>query len=361
MKSDSLKALIATVNKLGRTPKGFQRSQQSPQTVFKAIFKTSKRSVHEIWEIYTQRRDELTRKLMNNKEAVVAYLFGFHLANMARAHELYARSNERHNWRAKIKGKNVRIYDIGCGTAAMSLALDVAGDYFLIDSVGPLLDAASLLAEAAGLNAKTSRRNIEELDAKHFISNKDEKTVHIYLLGYVWNELVKNSPARRKLLTLMSNHVKRNEECLIFIAEPALEFMARSTMELRDKLCELGYTALYPCPHSSPCPMLDRPKDWCYTEGVWKQPPLAEWLDEQLDVNRSKYASTLFAFSSPAMEIRSDNKPIVVGRPVREGGIDRYKGFFDYLVCDDNGISKHKPLKPKQVILRGMLHLDKET
>jgi SAM-dependent methyltransferase len=355
MKSDSLKAFITTVNQLGRTPKGFQRSQETPQATFKAIFKACKRTVHEIWEIYTQRREELSRKLMNSKESVVAYLFGFHLPNIARASELYYRSNSRHDWKAKLKGKKVRVYDIGCGTAAMSLALGVTGDYFLIDSCGPLLDAAKILAEAAGLNAKTSRKNIEELEPKHFTSKEGENMVHIYLLGYVWNELVKNAPARRKLLTLMTNHIKRKESCLIFVAEPALEFMSRPAMELRDTLCENGYTALYPCPHSSPCPMLERPKDWCYTEGVWKQPPLAEWLDDQLDVNRSKHASTLFAFASPAMGLTSDNKPIVVGRPVREAGIDRYKGFFDYLLCDENGITKRKPQKPKQAVLRGSI------
>jgi SAM-dependent methyltransferase len=355
MKSDSLKAFITTVNQLGRTPKGFQRSQETPQATFKAIFKACKRTVHEIWEIYTQRREDLSRKLMNSKESVVAYLFGFHLPNIARASELYYRSNSRHDWKAKLKGKKVRVYDIGCGTAAMSLALGVTGDYFLIDSCGPLLDAAKILAEAAGLNAKTSRKNIEELEPKHFTSKEGENMVHIYLLGYVWNELVKNAPARRKLLTLMTNHIKRKESCLIFVAEPALEFMSRPAMELRDTLCENGYTALYPCPHSSPCPMLERPKDWCYTEGVWKQPPLAEWLDDQLDVNRSKHASTLFAFASPAMGLTSDNKPIVVGRPVREAGIDRYKGFFDYLLCDGNGITKIKPQKPKQAVLRGSI------
>lgn len=358
MKSDSLTAFISTVNQLGRTPKGFQRSQQSPQAIFKAIFKASKRTVLEIWEIYTQRREDLSRKLMNSKEAVVAYLFGFHLPNMARAQELYSRSDSRHDWKAKIKGKKVRVYDIGCGTAAMSLALGVPADYFLIDSCGPLLDAAKLLADAAGLKAKTSRKNIEDLEAKQFTTKEGEQVVHIYLLGYVWNELVKNAPARRKLLTLMTNHIKRKEMCLIFVAEPALEFMSRPAMELRDKVCALGYTALYPCPHSSPCPMLERPKDWCYTEGTWKQPPLAEWLDDQLDVNRSKYASTLFAFASPAMQLESDSKPIVVGRPVREAGIDRYKGFFDYLLCDESGISKLKPQKPKQVILRGSIYTE---
>lgn len=356
MKSDSLGAFVKTVNDLGRTPRGFVRSKESPQAIFKAIFKASKRSIMEIWEIYTQRREDLSRRLLNNKESVVAYLFGFHLPNMARAEELYSRSNVRHRWKNKLKGKKVRVYDIGCGTAAMSLALSIEAEYFLIDSSGPLLDAAKILAQSAGLNAKTSRRDIEDLDSKLFSSKDSDGVVHIYLLGYVWNELVKNAPARRKLLNLMSQHIKKGDSSLIFVVEPALEFMARPAMELRDKLCELGYKALYPCPHSNPCPMLERPKDWCYSEGTWKQPALAEWIDEQMKVNRAKHASTLFAFASPALGLESDHNSVVVGRPVREAGIDRYKGFFDYLVCSSDGIVKQKPEKPKQVILRGSLY-----
>jgi hypothetical protein len=63
----------------------------------------------------------------------------------------------------------------------------------------------------------------------------------------------------------------------------------------------------------------------------------------------------MFAFASPAMGIQSDQKPIVVGRPVREEGKERYKGFFDYLICDQNGISKLEPKAPKQVAPRGTI------
>ena len=360
MKSDPFYAFVGTVNKLGRTPKGFDRKGRRADSIFKAIFKASKPTILEIWEIYTQRRDELTRKLVNNKQSVVAYLLGFHLANMARASELFARSDKRHGWKKKLKGKKVRVYDIGCGTAAMSLALGIDAEYFLIDGSGPLLDAASMLAEETGLNAKTSRRVIEELEPKQFTSRDGEKTVHIYLFGYIWNELTHNNAARRKLLTIVTKHIARDEECLIFIAEPALEQMCRPTMELRDVLCSAGFVAMYPCPHSEHCPMLDRPKDWCYSEGEWDQPPLAQWVDEHLDMNRSRHAGSLFAFASPAMGIKSDHAPVVVGRPVREEGKDRYKGFFDYLVCGEDGISKVTPTAPKQVISRGMIFKEKK-
>lgn len=354
MKSDPFYAFVGTVNKLGRTPKGFDRKGRRADAIFKAIFLATKGTVEEIWEIYTQRRDELSRKLISNKQSVVAYLLGFHLANMARATELYARSDKRHGWKKLLKNKKVRVYDIGCGTAAMSLALGVEGDYFLIDGSGPLLDAATMLAEETGIKAKTSRREIEDLDAKQFTSREGEDTVHIYLLGYVWNELTRNIPARRKLLTIMTKHIERNEKCLVFIAEPALEYMSRPTMELRDVMCANGFVVMYPCPHSEHCPMLDRPKDWCYSEGEWDQPPLAQWVDEKLGMNRSRHAGSLFAFASPSMGLKSDGTSIVVGRPVREEGKERYKGFFDYLVCSKDGIDKITPNAPKQVIARGM-------
>jgi hypothetical protein len=54
------------------------------------------------------------------------------------------------------------------------------------------------------------------------------------------------------------------------------------------------------------------------------------------------------------MGLKSDGTSIVVGRPVREEGKDRYKGFFDYLVCGKDGIDKITPNAPKQVIARGM-------
>ncbi len=353
MNSKTLSSYIEVVNKLGRTPRGFERSGRNPESIFKAILRNSKDSAIEIWEIYTQRREELSRRLMNSREAVVAYLLGFHLPNMARASDLYFRSDARHAWKSKIKKHKVRVYDIGCGTGAMSLALNIEADYVLIDTSGPLLDAASLLAEKSGLNAKTSRRNIEDLDPQQFTNKKNQDDVHIYLLGYVWNELNKNAPGRRNLLRIITNHIKREEKCLVFVTEPALDFMSRPAMELRDTLCEAGFQSLYPCPHSLPCPMLNRAKDWCYSEGEWNQPPVAKLIDHHMKINRAKHASTMFAFASPAVGLTSDDKPVVVGRPVREAGIERYKGFFDYLVCKDDGLHKEKPEQPKQVILRG--------
>lgn len=353
-------AWMQTINDLGRLPRGSTDNKLKGTELTKALFRVNKKNIHELWEVYTQRRDELSRKLMNNQAYTISYLLGFHLANTARALDLLTRSNIRHFWNKLCASAPVQLYDIGCGTGAMSAAFlqsAKASSTTLYDASGPLLDAAKVLHAHLGTkNLRTSRRVIEELDLKWFRS-EDPQTVHVYTLGYVWNELHRNNPARRRLMEIFAQHLQRNERCLIFIAEPALEHMSRPAMELRDVLCSAGYQALYPCPHSDACPMLERPKDWCYSEGLWEQPELAAWIDEKLELDRRKHAATMFAFASPATKLASDQNPVVVGRPVRSEGVERYKGFFDYLVCSAEGIEKHEPQTPKDPILRGQKYV----
>lgn len=350
------KAWIDTVISLGKLPRGSDLKELQGLERLKAIFRVNKRSVFELWEVYTQRRDELSRKLINNRAYTVSYLLGFHLPNVARTMDLMTRSNKRHHWNKLCAANPVRLYDIGCGTAAMSSAYvqaAKASEVFLYDSSGPLLDAAAKMHEHLGTkNLRTSRVQIEDLKRDWFQST-DPNTVHVYLLGYVWNELHRNNPARRRLFEILAAHIERNEKALLFIAEPALEHMSRPAMELRDILCSQGYQALYPCPTSNACPMLERPKDWCYSEGAWEQPEIASWIDEKLDLDRRRHASTIFAFATPATGLKSDNQSVVVGRPVKEAGLERYKGHFDYLICDGKELVKRAPKQPKHVVLRG--------
>lgn len=358
------KAWVATVGELGRLNRGSTPKDLGALEKVKSIFQINKKSVLELWEVYTQHRDELSRKLINNRAYTVSYLLGFHLANVARAHDLFTRSNKRHHWNKLTAKAPVRLYDIGCGTGAMSISYlqsSKASEVFLYDGSGPLLDAARVMHEKLKTaNLRTSRREIEDLDPKWFRAT-DKDTIHVYLLGYVWNELTRNNPAKRRLMEILGGHLERQEKCLVFIAEPALEHMSRPTMELRDILCSAGFDALYPCPHSEACPMLERPKDWCYSEGNWQRPEIAEWIDGKLDLDRGRHAGTLFAFASPATQLASDHEPIVVGRPVREEGVERYKGFFSYLVCEEDGLEKYEPKTPKNPILRGQIFTEGES
>lgn len=350
------KAWIAVVNALGKLPRGSESKSLKGQELTKAIFRVNRNSVKELWEVYTQRRDELSRKLISNRAYTVAYLLGFHLPNVARTMDLLTRSNKRHHWNKLCAKHPVRLYDIGCGSAAMSAAYLQAAkatEVFLYDSSGPLLDAAKLMHEELGTKSlKTSRTQIEDLKHEWFTCS-DPETIHVYTLGYVWNELQRNNPARRRIMEIFSNHLQRNEKALIFIAEPALEQMCRPAMELRDILCTAGYMALYPCPSSGLCPMMERPKDWCYSEGTWAQPEIAAFIDEKLDMDRRRHAGTLFAFATPALKLDSDEISVVVGRPIKEEGVERYKKHYDYLVCDGSEILKLAPKSPKQILLRG--------
>jgi SAM-dependent methyltransferase len=337
--------------------------QQSLVDAVKSIFLHQREDVKGLWEIYTQHREELSRKLINNQKSALSYFLGFHLANEARYDELFKRSNMRHFWN-KLKYDSVEVFDFGCGTGAMSASLlrhIKVSSLNLYDASGPLLDVARLYLESITSSLKlktklrTSRKAIEDIEPKWFIGN--EKTLHIFLLGYVWNELHANQKAKRRLLESLAQHAKDGTPCLVFVAEPALEHLSRQALELREILCGIGFKSLYPCSHSESCPLMERPKDWCYSEGHWEQPDLVQWMDQKLDVDRSRHASTLFMFATDATGVKNDaKKKIVIGRPVHEKGISRYKGHYDYLLCSQNGVEKAEPQKPLQPALRGTIY-----
>ncbi len=351
------KSWLNTLKELGKLPRGQAGKQALKGDAYvKALFLTNKKNILDLWEIYTQHRDELSRKMLSGRSFSVAYLLGFHQANIARMQTLVNRSNDRCHWIKSLKNQSVHVFDFGCGTGALSAVMSQLlnpDSTTLYDESGPLLDAAKLIHK--GLDSKNVRGfqlNLSTLKPEWFIP-KEKDDVHIYLMGYVWNELARNKPAIRRLADIFASHEKNGEKALLFIVEPAVEDLSRDTMALRDSLTSLGYQALYPCPHSQDCPMLERAKDWCYSEGTWVRDSLLEWIDRKLDINRSTHAASMFAFASSAMGLESKETSVVVGRPVKTSKLERYKGHYELLICNADGIDKLEPNAPKQIPLRG--------
>jgi hypothetical protein len=193
--------------------------------------------------------------------------------------------------------------------------------------------------------------------------------LHGISLGYVWNELARNAPARSRIMRLITDQAQGNT--LLLVLEPASQEFARSAMTLRDQLVELGYQPLYPCIASTPCPMLKLSRDWCYSEGIWQQPKIMQTLDKSIGISRSHLSGTLLAFASKSLakQLKVESpEAVVVGRPERSnnfvagsrgatakrGAPSPAKPKFDYLLCRGDKLSKEAPTPGQDFLPRGV-------
>ena len=357
-----------TLLELAKLPRGVNPKDNTREDLLYAIVKGEARAAHDLWEVFTQDRGELTRRMLGTKRLAVAYLLGFHLPNAARAWLGLERAAHRYTLPALFADPSTRLIwrDLGCGTGAaaqavarFALDLGLTQDRLeleLFDNTGVLLDAARALFRHATPSARitTYKLPLEALDLARLTKSTGD-TVTGYSLGYVWNELERNPAARTKLLKLFENAAA--EHSLLLLLEPANQAIARSTMALRDQLVQLGYTPLYPCPRPTPCPMLQLSRDWCYSEGEWLRPREMTLLDRSLGTDRSRLSGGLYVFASASLTARltpsAAHRPVVVGRPERTGAPRYGERPFDYLICRGEQLEKRAPVPGKAFLARG--------
>ncbi len=357
-------AVVKMARLKGATTK---RSDFTTDELLTAVMKQESRGALDLWEIFTKERGQLSKGLLSGKPETLSYVIGFHLVNVARAQLLFKRANERYRLKEYFQGLKTPLtwYDLGSGSGALTHA---AYDYFirhikdlskvtchLYDVTGTLLDAAKLLMGDAPL--KTHKLSLESLELSKF-KGKSTGGDHWFSLGYVWNELKRNPAARSKILKLFATF--SSERTGIVILEPATQDISREAMELRDQLCTMGYIPLYPCPHNTPCPMLNLSRDWCYSEGHWQRPHVMTRLDQYLKIDRSQVSGTMMLFVSKSLyeslAVRSEIQNVIVGRPVRKDSKAKIPSF-DYLLCekdgDDLSLGKKSPENSEAPRLRG--------
>lgn len=347
----------ATVASLARTPRNLDRPRNdvSDLDLTAAVIPEMRKELVELWEAFTLNRSEVSRYLMDPKKEALTYLLGFHLSNLARAQGMLRRS-EHHmglfSW-LRQQPRPLHIEDLGCGTGALSLAtLDtlmrdekkVPCSIELVDKSRAFLDAALHGLQQIDPQAKVVTRQQRLDEYLGFESRKTDEandSIVWHQLGYVWNEVSHNPKTTQSLLKHLAQGLKQGRR-LITLIEPASQDMARGAMQLRDELCQMGYQALYPCPHNGNCPMLERTRDWCYSEWEWQQPLLMEKIDRILDIDRRRIGASAYLFASPdiAMALRTfknaeghQGDAIVVGRPLDEKAHRSDTRKFNYLLC----------------------------
>jgi hypothetical protein len=335
-------------------------SVKSTTEIAKNNIKKNRSIIIALWEAFTVDRDEISKTLLAKKESSFSYLAGFHMGNIARVLSTLKRVNERHPQFADLsKGKHIHIFDIACGTGACSLALTKVFkknftrsiSYYLTDGSSSLLDIAkSQLSEISPSSKIMSQKKlIEDINLRNF---EPQNGLNIYSLGYVWNELKKNKKAKQKLEKLFSIISNSENPSIILISEPANEQQARGAMELRNDICELGLDVAYPCSHNAFCHLLEKGKDWCYSEFSWERPYLQKFVDTILDLKRTNIGSSSYVFTNKAFGLESykASQKVIVGKP----NVSKYKqDGIQLLICDKDGIDKSPVIKGQHSILKG--------
>src|ERR1043165_1695389 len=172
----------------------------------------------------------------------------------------------------------LRIVDIGAGCGAMSLGIvatlatdatgEAAFEMTLIDR-----DVDALRVAAAALRDLATRRGIavgvttRSADAE----TTSLPPADLVVMGTVLNE--RAMPAR---LAIVDHALAATPaDGAVIIIEPALRETSRELHELRDAIIGAGKANIFaPCTRRlAPCPMLERPDDWCHEDRLLRVHP----------------------------------------------------------------------------------------
>ena len=335
----------------------------TPQQLVDGEFK----NIKALWETFNLDRAQIPRYLMNPKKQRSAYILGFHLPNIMRACLTWKRAENRFRTMKSISESSepIHIFDIGCGTGAMTHAMILT---LISGGIDPkrikvtAIDQNKAFLEAleggVGYLSNDIKTRVIQSDLAQWDHDRtplSHQEINFVILGYVWNE-VETIPHIRGKLERFLNHAMNLPQTFLQVSEPANQHIARKAMELR---CFIGETAsiLYPCPNIEGCPMLDRSRDWCYSEFQWKPPGWMNTLDKKLGLSRSNLAGAGYIASSGSFPSNHNQDiKVVVGRPLIGKGKNRSTKNYELLLCSESGLSKTMPPKElKKPLLRGQL------
>ena len=109
----------------------------------------------------------------------------------------------------------------------------------------------------------------------------------------------------------------------VVVLEPALRETSRALLAVRDRLVESGFVVLAPCLAQTPCPALERHRDWCHQARLWEAPALVQQLSiaAGVDNDRLNFAYLVLARASdgPA-PVHGEERFRVVSAPLPEKG-----------------------------------------
>jgi len=248
----------------------------------------------------------------------------------------------------------LRILDLGSGPGPASCALadhlwhSSPGiqkmEFMLADSSGKALELAAELLQrrttAYGtVQVSTRIVNLEQNINTCLDSDSYDIIIMSHVLNELWNGSVDRISRRGALLEEAAGHL--SPKGILFLSEPALLETSRSLLAVRDMLVSKGFTILFPCSDSAPCPALTAgPNHTCHAEIAWQpvEPVASLAKTAGLDRESVKMSFIIAVKKSPGVEIPADttkknDKKIITARVVSDGMLNK-SGRIRFLLCD---------------------------
>ncbi len=289
------------------------------------LVRANLRPIRELWKTFNEERHHITSYLQNSHKEASAYLLGFQRANQARVQEVFFRSQIL----SHLKGGDepVKVVDLGCGTGAMSLGFldslaieDSRLEFHLVDKRRQLSALAEKQLTDLGLKSEQIVLRNQDLRQWFTMEKSDFEGPQIILSGYLLNEIFADKEVSQLLKKFTKDWAGTKHPSAFVMVDSAHQNLGRLLLQWRDHMQELGWTPVYPCPTGQiHCPLLEKDKDWCFSEMDWHQEAFDRVVDEGLTLDRQTLSFSAFVFLNPAWLKKYQprkRETVIIGRPL---------------------------------------------
>ena len=370
-----LEVISLVSKKSSRTSAETETREWSKQRLMNLLAK-NKNGLKNLWQSYNVDRFEKQKALIS-WEKVFVYFLGFHLPNSLRSILVLDRVEQRFPGFFKGLGAAEQlcvVYDYGSGTGAISQSVKY---FFKAIGYGKFLiknfDKNSILGKFAQHFFTPQEFHFKRLTSFSELTFPKEKDsgygqLNILCLGYAINEW--KGQSLRGFLAGWKKATQwiasQKDPWIVVLLDSAQQNESRQLMEIRNDAVQSGLQVLLPCTHNLLCPMLERSRDWCFSEFLLPQNNELRAIDHVMGRNRDSFSTSAYVFWNGKAhtsettklfdDFRSKNPSAVVGRPL---DVFEQNNFVkkNLLLCNKDGIKKiPSPTADAEQFSRGTLY-----
>jgi len=275
-------------------------------------------------DYFTEGRGALPKDYFNDPVLRSGYLFYFLPVNLMKMIAVLRQFEPK-----ELVSGQVRILDMGCGPATMSLGFmthyaellkakkikDAWLDFTLLDHNFHILKDAKALHDAYALKLG----NITGFKSACSVKNYDIKRggllrflrkhrYHFIVVSNVLNEIGDRNKCADFINQLMSDHLEPRGKLILL--EPALKKSSRDLQAIRDYIVvdkKSGFVHA-PCLHQEVCPLnVANKKDWCHFYFSWERPEMIEKVNRLIGNKKDFLATSYLVLGKTPREVTFDD------------------------------------------------------